>query len=166
MTAPSKDIPQSLMKTTIIDGRQEVTSTNTNTRITPEFAEDERVIIDIELDVDSEHERQRSEQPQETLDEFLKNTFGDAGWNGEGIPPPYWLKEKFKTKSAVIRYLYQERGLSVKEISKHTGFLYQQCRNVLTNELKRGPNESFKLGADDQVVKSLVPLLPKKPSKP
>jgi hypothetical protein len=106
---------------------------------------------------------------EENLEDFMQNMFGTspaAEEDPRGIPTMYWLKSKFKTKSAIIRYLFQEKRLAVKEISKHTGFLYQQCRNVLTNELKRGPNESFKLGADDQIVKSLVPLLPKKSTTP
>lgn len=124
-----------------------------------------QTIIDGQSDEEQdEHERLREEQPVESLEEFLHGMFGaeDAAVDGGSVPAMFWLKDKFKTKSAIIRYLFQERGLTVKEISKHTGFLYQQCRNVLTNELKRGPNESFVLGKDDQIIKSLVPLLPKK----
>lgn len=63
---------------------------------------------------------------------------------GLGLPPLHWLQSTFKTKSAVIRYLFAQ-GHSVKTIAKHTGFRYQHVRNVLTTNLKRGPNEPYKL---------------------
>lgn len=56
------------------------------------------------------------------------------------IPPLFQLKELYKTKSAIIRHL-TEIGMTVKEISAHTGIRYQHVRNVVTTELKRGPNE-------------------------
>lgn len=63
---------------------------------------------------------------------------------GLDLPSLHWLQSTFKTKSAVIRYLFAQ-GHSVKTIAKHTGFRYQHVRNVLTTNLKRGPNEPYKL---------------------
>lgn len=63
---------------------------------------------------------------------------------GPDLPSLHWLQSTFKTKSAVIRYLFAQ-GHSVKTIAKHTGFRYQHVRNVLTTNLKRGPNEPYKL---------------------
>lgn len=69
---------------------------------------------------------------------------------------PSWgfLREHFKTKSAIIRHLHS-LGHKPAVISRHTGFKYQHVRNVLTIELKRGPNESFKL--DDYQAPNLLP---------
>lgn len=74
----------------------------------------------------------------------------------EGLPSLSELKKQFKTKSAVIRHLYTQ-GHSVKVIHKHLGIRYQHVRNVLTTELKRGPNEPFKI--DDYRSAALPPLL-------
>jgi hypothetical protein len=63
-----------------------------------------------------------------------------------GLPALDVLKEKFKTKSAVIRHLHIDHGAKVKVIAKHLGLRYQHVRNVLKTELKRGPNEDFHLG--------------------
>lgn len=62
-----------------------------------------------------------------------------------GMPSLAWLKESFKTSSAQIRYLH-DQGHSVNKIHKHTGLRYQHVRNVLKNQLKRGPHEQFNLG--------------------
>lgn len=60
-----------------------------------------------------------------------------------GMPPLGILREQYKTKSAIIRYL-ASLGKSVKEISAHTGIRYQHVRNVMHTELKRGPNEDWR----------------------
>lgn len=79
------------------------------------------------------------------LDEFLAEMFQTTATGEEnGMPSLEWLKEHFKTKSAAIRYLY-DKGFKVKDIHKHLGLRYQHVRNVLTTELKRGPNETFKI---------------------
>ncbi len=57
-------------------------------------------------------------------------------------PPLFYLQQTFKTKSAIIRHLNLKYKMSTKEISQHTGFLYQHVRNVLGQELKRGANEN------------------------
>lgn len=85
--------------------------------------------------------------PQETLEDFIHGMFGgEAAATVEpvegGLPSISFLKEHFKTKSAIIRYLHGE-GYKTKDISKHLGVRYQHVRNVITTELKRGPNEDF-----------------------
>lgn len=82
---------------------------------------------------------------KQTLDQFLVEQF-DTSSTGEklGMPSLPFLKEQFKTKSARIRYLHS-LGFKVKDIAKHMNIRYQHARNVLTMELKRGPNEAFKL---------------------
>lgn len=79
-----------------------------------------------------------------SLDDFLRDTFSTTMLEENGMPSLDWLRSKLKTKSAIIRYLHY-RGFKVKDISKHLGIRYQHVRNVLTTELKRGPNEPFKL---------------------
>jgi hypothetical protein len=77
------------------------------------------------------------------------------------LPPIEWLQNKFHTKSAIIRFLYEE-GHQPKTISKAYGFRYQHVRNVLTQELKRGPNEPFRLDnyeTPQLKVPALAPLL-------
>jgi len=79
----------------------------------------------------------------ETLDDFLRDQFEETTQsitNESGMPGLDFLKKHFKTKSAAIRYLHS-LGHSVKDIQKHLGLRYQHVRNVLTTELKRGPNE-------------------------
>lgn len=89
--------------------------------------------------------------PDESLDEFLGGMFQQtATGDGSGMPTLDWLKTKFKTKSAAIRYLH-EQGHSVNEIRKHLNLKYQHVRNVLTTQLKRGPNEDFHLG-EGQII--------------
>lgn len=86
--------------------------------------------------------------PEQTLDEFMQEVFQETSTSANskteegGLPSLQTLKNTFKTKSAIIRHLHS-LGASVKDISKHTGIRYQMVRNVLTNELKRGPNEPF-----------------------
>ena len=79
-----------------------------------------------------------------TLDEFLGEQFQTSTKESNGMPPLDWLKSKLKTKSAAIRYLHHKK-FTVNQISKHLGLRYQHVRNVLTTELKRGPNEPFKI---------------------
>lgn len=81
--------------------------------------------------------------PQQSPEEFAKEFFGTADKPVEGMPSMEWLKEHYKTKSAVIRYLVY-KGHSIKDISRHTGIRYQMVRNVATNQLKRGPNEDWR----------------------
>jgi DNA-binding NarL/FixJ family response regulator len=76
-------------------------------------------------------------------EEFAKEMFGEADKPQEGLPTLEWLKQQFQTKSACIRYLHNQ-GIANKVIAKHLGVRYQQVRNVVTNPLKRGPNEDWR----------------------
>lgn len=71
---------------------------------------------------------------------------------GTGLPSLSFLKANFKTKSATIRHL-GSLGIPTKIIAKHLGVKYQHARNVLTQDLKRGPNEGFTLSSGDQLSK-------------
>lgn len=94
---------------------------------------------------------------QETLDDFLRNMHGESIQSADSenqardeddpskLPSIAWLKEHFKTKSAMIRYLTIERKIKVAVAAKHLGVKYQHVRNVTHQVLKRGPNESFHL---------------------
>lgn len=62
----------------------------------------------------------------------------------KAFPSLAYISEHFKTKSAAIRWMHDQK-FTVNEISKHLGLRYQHVRNVLKNELKRGPHESFHL---------------------
>ena len=93
-------------------------------------------------------------QPEENLADFLRNIHQESTESiqtTEGpvdpnvLPGLAWLKSQFKTKSATIRYLVIERGFPVNRVAKHLGLKYQHVRNVSTQQLKRGPNESFHL---------------------
>lgn len=106
-----------------------------------------------------------------SLDEFVEELFGAAPaytHKKGSLPPINWLQQKFKTKSAIIRFLYEE-GHDVKTIAKQYGLKYQHVRNVLTNELKRGPNEPFRLDNYESPtlnIPALPPLLkPKRQDK-
>lgn len=81
-----------------------------------------------------------------TLSEFIQSmhepNYSEVGV-AKGMESLDWLKEKFQTKSATIRYLIS-RGHAVKDIAKHLNIRYQQVRNVSKNELKRGPNEDWR----------------------
>jgi DNA-binding NarL/FixJ family response regulator len=76
-------------------------------------------------------------------EEFAREFFGVADKPQNGLPALDWLKEQFKTKSAVIRYLVSE-GHAIKDIAKHLDMRYQHVRNVATSTLKRGPNEDWR----------------------
>lgn len=82
---------------------------------------------------------------EEDLRSFIAEMHGEeaAEIPQEGLPTTEWLKETFKTKSAVIRYLVN-RGFAVKAIAKHLGLRYQHVRNVANAPLKRGPNEDWR----------------------
>ena len=90
----------------------------------------------------------------ESLDQFLTELHQTTTQEENGMPPLGWLKSQLKTKSAAIRYL-NSKGFSVNQIHKHLGLRYQHVRNVLQVELKRGPNEPFKI--DDYRAPSLGP---------
>lgn len=100
-----------------------------------------------------------SEQvPEETLNDFLGTMFNESIvslTNKDGLESASSIQSKFKTKSAQIRYCFQELHMSVNQISKHLHIRYQMVRNVLLNQLKRGPNEPFTLGEQG----GLAPLL-------
>lgn len=91
----------------------------------------------------------------EDLDRFLESQFGTTTLSDNGMPSVDWLRQRLKTKSAVIRYLHY-KGFKVKDIAKHLGLRYQHVRNVLTTELKRGPNEPFKINGEDYISPTLV----------
>jgi DNA invertase Pin-like site-specific DNA recombinase len=90
-------------------------------------------------DENAQHEREVG------LQEFVAEMHGEgaATQPQDGLPSLDWLKETFKTKSAVIRYLVNQ-GHSVNDIAKHLGLRYQHVRNVATAPLKRGPNEDWR----------------------
>lgn len=84
------------------------------------------------------------ESNSQTMDEFLREVHQTSTLvtDSNGLPTLGWLKENFKTKSGVIRYL-KHIGMSPKVASQHTGFKYQHCYNVMNQFLKRGPNETY-----------------------
>lgn len=92
------------------------------------------------LEEDAEIEEKQS--PQQFIEDFFPPTEPKEE-SKDGLPSMEWLKEQYKTKSAVIRYLCS-LGFDVKAIAKHTGIRYQMVRNVATTELKRGPNEDWR----------------------
>ena len=116
----------------------------------------------IEEEEEEEAERLRAEHP---IEDFLKDMFGgDAlAKDQEGLPNLDWLKSKFKTKSAAIRYLVNQ-GHPVKVISRHLGLRYQHVRNVATQQLKRGPNEDWRQPYKEDP--SLIPPTPPVPAPP
>lgn len=86
-------------------------------------------------------------EPGETLDEFLRENLRTSEIEVRapgpgGLPSLAFLQAHFKTKSASIRYM-NTLGHKPAVIAKHLGFRYQMVRNILTNQLKRGPNEDF-----------------------
>jgi hypothetical protein len=97
-----------------------------------------------------EEESDAAHVEEPSLDDFLQEVHGISTVQQElpdsKIPSLSTLKGQFKTKSAVIRHLHDHYKLTVKQIAAHTGIRYQMVRNVLTNKLKRGPNEDFHLG--------------------
>lgn len=106
----------------------------------------ERSVVEDEDEVDEvgedlPYEISRDIHP-ETLDDFFREQFQTSTLESNGMPSLSWIHKHFKTKSAAIRYL-AFKGYKVKEISKHLGIRYQHVRNVLTTQLKRGPNENW-----------------------
>lgn len=91
--------------------------------------------------IGTEHDNPLAEV--KTLDDFLKQTFKQGATTGD-MPARDWLKSQFKTKSAAIRFL-DSKGYKPKEIALHLEIRQQHVRNVLSQELKRGPNEAFQL---------------------
>ena len=77
-----------------------------------------------------------------SLEDHIKALHGQPDQPQDGLPSLEWLKSQFNTKSACIRYLVS-KGFETKAIAKHMGVRYQMVRNVKTNPLKRGPNESW-----------------------
>jgi hypothetical protein len=77
-----------------------------------------------------------------SLEEHIQEIHGTADTPQSGLPPLEWLKSQYNTKSAAIRFLVNQ-GHATKVIAKHLGVRYQMVRNVKTNPLKRGPNESW-----------------------
>lgn len=82
---------------------------------------------------------------EHSLEQFLAETFGEEAPSTDpnGLPSLGWLKAKFRSKSAAIRYLHHEKQATPSQISKLLGVKYQHVRNVITTPLKRGPNESY-----------------------
>lgn len=89
-----------------------------------------------------EEELERTSQ-EPSLEEFVKELHGQADVPQDGLPSLEWLKSKFSTKSAAIRYLVNQ-GFEIKRIAKHMGVRYQHARNVAVSPLKRGPNEDWR----------------------
>lgn len=87
-------------------------------------------------------ERGEPTSPEEFMDQMFGSHIEEEPQNEHGLPSHVWLKSQFKTKSAAIRHLV-EKGFAIKHISKHLGIKYQHARNVATQKLKRGPNESW-----------------------
>jgi hypothetical protein len=82
---------------------------------------------------------------EQDLRSFVEDMHGEGSADIEqsGMPTREWLQEQFKTKSAIIRYLINQK-YEVNAIAKHLGLRYQHVRNVATNDLKRGPNEDWR----------------------
>lgn len=108
--------------------------------------------------------REDDDKPMLTPEEFIQEFFppvtsvtGEEIATGSnepqtGLPSIDWLKEKFKTKSAAIRYLFNLGpsigfldGTPPKIIAKHLGIRPQHARNVCKTPLKRGPNEDWRV---------------------
>lgn len=95
-------------------------------------------------------ELEEEERPKDepTLQEFIQQVHGTSPvGESSGMPSLVELKALFQTKSACIRYLASNRcpggPFPTKDIAKHLGLRYQMVRNVITNPLKRGPNENW-----------------------
>lgn len=90
----------------------------------------------------NDEEDDREDLDAETLEQFVAALHNTKNL-GEGyIPSAEWLKSQFRTKSAAIRFL-DTQGYKPKEISKCLDIRQQHVRNVLAQNLKRGPNERF-----------------------
>lgn len=92
--------------------------------------------------LDHEQDNPDVEVDVKTLDQFLKEMHSDTVKDDSGMPGMDWLRSQFKTKSAVIRFL-DSKGFKPKAIAAHMNIRQQHVRNVLGQELKRGPNEAF-----------------------
>lgn len=76
------------------------------------------------------------------LDRHLAEMFQTTTLEENGMPSLEWLRVNFNSKSAIIRFL-GGKGFGAKEIAQHLDIKYQHARNVLTQHLKRGPNETY-----------------------
>lgn len=96
--------------------------------------------IQAELD-----EEEAQHEAEADLRSFIADMHGEdaASLPQEGLPSLDWLRDQFKTKSAIIRYLVNQK-FSVNSIAKHLGLRYQHVRNVANAPLKRGPNEDWR----------------------
>lgn len=94
-------------------------------------------------ELEQEQLDQEHHQQEPTMEEFIQEMHGQADQPQKDLPSLEWLKEKFQTKSAAIRYLIS-LGIEVKVIQKHLGVRYQHVRNVAKTPLKRGPNEDWR----------------------
>lgn len=90
-------------------------------------------------------EEEAKETAEADLRSFIADMHGEeaASLPQEGLPDLGWLKDQFKTKSAIIRYLVNQK-FTVNQIAKHLGLRYQHVRNVANAPLKRGPNEDWR----------------------
>jgi len=93
------------------------------------------------LEQEADEAEARKSEP--TLEQFVQQMHGQMDRPQNGMPDLDWLKSQYKTKSAIIRYLFN-MGHTVSAIHKHTGIKYQMVRNVATTPLKRGPNEDWR----------------------
>ena len=83
---------------------------------------------------------------QRKLEQFVEEFIGRVEGKESPYPTPTQLKGMFKTKSAAIRHLYTQYDMPPKDIAKYLDLRYQQVRNALKAELKRGPNEDYREG--------------------
>lgn len=112
-----------------------------------DIADEDGVIPAVDL-VPSDLDDYLREFHQTTTAGMAVTPKGDAITMESGLPSLSFLKASFKTKSAAIRHM-DSLGCDVKTIAQHLGLRYQHVRNVLHNELKRGPNEDFRLDDRD-----------------
>jgi DNA-binding NarL/FixJ family response regulator len=94
--------------------------------------------------VEAEEDAAQQKQKEPTVEQFIKELHGESPTTDPifGEYTKAKLKEMFQTKSAAIRFLVS-KGFATKDIAKHLDIRYQMVRNVKTNQLKRGPNESW-----------------------
>lgn len=96
-------------------------------------------------DIEQEDESEVGDSQDEikSLDDFIREIHPDNIETSEnGLPSTDWIFKTFKTKSGAIRFL-DSKGFKPKDIANHLGLRQQHVRNVLSQQLKRGPNETF-----------------------
>jgi len=108
-------------------------------------------------DIDSSDDMIPEPSFADFVSEMFQETVDTVKIGDKVVPSAQRLHGQFNTKSARIRYLYTEHALTVKEISTHLNIRYQMVRNILTNELKRGPAEPFTLGEKGGLAPLLLP---------